>query len=97
MGVIKGILSETIISTSQKLDIKNCVEISLENFGASTVYVGKYPLGAGKRVIYKSSSVVLDNDKELDIKFDSDDVANNSLYVQKITAVQFCDCLNSAN
>lgn len=97
MGVIKGILSETIVSTNQKLDIKNCVEISLENLGATSVTVGKYPLGAGKRVLYKSSAVVLDNDKELDIKFDSDDVTNNSLYVQKITAVQFCNCLEPAN
>lgn len=96
MGVLKGELSETIIRTDQKFYIKNCVEIILENLGASTVLFGKYPLGAGKREVYKSSTIVLDNEKELDIKFSSDNPVDNNLYVRTTIAVEVCTCLNAA-
>ncbi len=96
MGILKGILSESIVSANQKLDIKKCVEITLENLGSSNVTVGKYPLGAGKRIVYKSSSIVLDNSEDLDIIFEGDNIANNSLYVQTIIATEVCNCINSA-
>lgn len=96
MEVLKGNLGQSIITDNQKLNLKHCTDIILENLGGNKVTIGIYPLLPGKRVVFKSSTIILDKyQQDLDIKFAGEDKTSNKLYIQTVVATEYCNCLDT--